>query len=240
MKNISPYSSHFDILKFLIEFTKKETVLEFGTGEGEFSSTKLFLEKFISLTSIEMNSPKWFEKTKHSGSIFCPGMFEFKKLQLGRFDLIFVDGHADSRPEQINWSINHTDLIVAHDTEEKMYGFDERVKIPEGWVWIDIVQYRPWTSVLTKKIEIIDNLKEKFNCVFENKSYTPNISRDAIIWVTKLGPTSFSKYNPEWRAHLELQKYGIDSRWLCYFPKSDAHLDAELTKNTRIIEMDNT
>jgi hypothetical protein len=240
MSDINSYGSHIRILEELLFLMKsKNSVLEFGPGSGENSSTQLFLDNFKSCTSVEMNSQEWHEKTKHSGSIFCPGMFEFLNLDLGRFDLIFVDGHADSRYAQVNYATDHSDLVVIHDTEEEMYKW-EQVKIPEGWTWIDIVNFRPWTSILTKNQEIIDGIKDKFNCVINGEAIINSWEDDSIIWITKYGPVAFNKYNPEWRAHLELLKYKIKSKWFCYFPKSESHKIAELTKNSRVIDLNKT
>jgi hypothetical protein len=52
-----------------------------------------------------------------------PDAWQMEKLD-PHYDLIFVDGHGDSRPECLMWAKNRTDLIIAHDTEHPYYGWE--------------------------------------------------------------------------------------------------------------------
>jgi hypothetical protein len=49
-----------------------------------------------------------------------------------KFDLIFVDGHGDSRWHAINIASKYTDIIVAHDTETSSYNW-HLVKLNSDW-----------------------------------------------------------------------------------------------------------
>lgn len=48
------------------------------------------------------------------------------------FDLAFIDGHVASRPECVNKCFGLVPIIVAHDYECPVYGWD-RVKIPDDY-----------------------------------------------------------------------------------------------------------
>jgi len=148
-----PAHSHLPVLVEILDARDIRIVFEFGMGDG---STGLFLERCESVFSVEMQSVEWFQKltTRWRRSNWNP------ILRLGpdaswngsqRYDLVFVDGHGDSRPEQIRTAMQMTDLIVVHDTQEPGYKW-ERIKddMPDGWTWEDDKRHPTWTSVLRK------------------------------------------------------------------------------------------
>lgn len=144
---MEPTATHLPILRSLLSGGKIKKVLEFGCGHF---STRTFLEAGCELTSIEMQNESWFNEMKegHPDIRLCLGPFDWRKEALAdRYDLIFVDGHGDSRWDCLIWAKDHTDLIVAHDTEHPYYcwhkadmsGFTETVhKIEPPWttVWV--------------------------------------------------------------------------------------------------------
>jgi predicted O-methyltransferase YrrM len=74
------------------------------------------------------------------------GPDEWRKLGIdGKYDLIFVDGHGDSRPECMEWAKNHTDLIIAHDTEHPYYCWDRADM--SGFKKTEYKEMSPWTTV---------------------------------------------------------------------------------------------
>lgn len=144
------YSTHIPVLKKAIEVVPHSSCLEFGTG---LYSTKLLAESFNLCTSIEMQSEEWFNKVKDNFpyvDIRCyigPFAWKDKFKPDPYYDLIFVDGHGDSRWDCINWAYDYTNIIVIHDTEEPGYHL-ERVRRPLGWGKVDFTILRPWTSIL--------------------------------------------------------------------------------------------
>jgi len=165
------YSSHTHVLKKIIETFKINSVFEYGIGTY---STKLFLDKCDKVVSVEMNNHQhgslgWYEyvvkelSNNPLADIWCHkklvGLFPAIHYSMGRFenekfDMIFVDGHGDTRGEQVNAALMGSDIIVAHDTEHR----EQRNKwnIPEGYEVIDFDR-SPITTVITtnKKAEII-------------------------------------------------------------------------------------
>jgi predicted O-methyltransferase YrrM len=145
---LDPTATHLPILRDLLKCGGIKTVLEFGCG---MYSTKAFLDAGCELTSIEMQSESWFSlaQSLYPGHDIrlALGAYEWQTLDLKpRYDLIFVDGHGDSRPDCMEWAKYHTDLIVAHDTEHPYYkwdradmsGFNKEVfsaVIPHTTVW---------------------------------------------------------------------------------------------------------
>ena len=123
---LDPTATHLPVLEKLFNTHNILRVLEFGCGDY---STGFFHQEGCDLTSIEMQHPKWHDKIADK----FPGMdlrlalgpTAWRLLPLNEwYDLIFVDGHGDSRPECIEWAKGHTDLIVAHDTEHPYYGWE--------------------------------------------------------------------------------------------------------------------
>ena len=151
MNLTDPTATHLPILDGLLSGGEIKRVLEFGCG---LYSTKLFADYLCDVTAIEMQSEEWYQRVKKE----CPdvelwfalGPDAWRKLPLDdRYDLIFVDGHGDSRPECLMWAKDRSNVIVAHDTEHPYYcwdradmsGFDETVYKDNP----------PWTTVWRRK-----------------------------------------------------------------------------------------
>jgi len=158
---MTPYGSHMPILTKYFDDFKPKTAWEFGCGD---SSTPLFIEHCESVVAIEMQKPDWFIRITdvYGGNknlnLYCMlGPFaapEYLSLQQKRFDLVFADGHMGSRWMQINSALSKTNVIITHDTDQPCYHW-ERVSLPSGWVWIDIVNHVPWTAIITKSADVI-------------------------------------------------------------------------------------
>ena len=82
------------------------------------------------------------------------------------FSIIFVDGHGSNRWECINEAFGKTDIIVTHDTETPGYKWN-LVNKPEDYVWIDVIEYNPWTSVLTRDKNIVHCCKKISKSLYE-------------------------------------------------------------------------
>lgn len=151
------YSTHLPILKELLDTREIKTVFEFGTG---FYSTGLFCENCNFVVACEMQSEEWYNKVKDKFK-------ENKNLSLNcmigpykaiehlsdidkKFDLIFVDGHGESRWAAINEASKFTNLIVSHDTETPSYQW-HKINLDQTWIRKDYKDLNPWTTVWIKK-----------------------------------------------------------------------------------------
>jgi hypothetical protein len=161
--------SHLPVLEEILDQNNIRTVLEFGMGDG---STGLFLDRCLRVVSVEMNNLSWHEKlTRRWGH----RLNWSPVLRLGmdatwptteRFDMVFVDGHGDCRPEQIRAAMAITDLIVVHDTQEAGYKW-ERIKddLPDWWTWTDDKRHPTWTSVLVKNGKFNKETVDRFKTI---------------------------------------------------------------------------
>jgi len=134
MKNtINAYSSHSPIFRKLFETFDIKTAFEYGIGEH---STPLFLEYCDKVVSVEMNTHTvdgmpWYDKVvqdmgerenwEHHN---MPGKTEaieygIKRFQDEKFDLVFADGHGDTRGEQANTGFGIAKFVVAHDAQHQ-------------------------------------------------------------------------------------------------------------------------
>ena len=156
------YGSHMPILTEYVERFRPENVLEFGCGDN---STPLFIEHCKSVVSIEMQKPDWFllmfQKYGASENLqlcWMPGAGrapEYLSKSQSRFDLVFVDGHMQSRVAQIEAAFGKTDVIITHDTDQPCYRWGN-VHLPDGWAWIDVVSTNPWTTIITHRHDVIE------------------------------------------------------------------------------------
>lgn len=147
------YHSHLPVLRAALRVFDIKSVFEFGSGLG---STPLFIEQCESVHSIEMQEEKWFKKV--SDELSGNSNFTYE-MMLGpqdsidyfldsekTYDMIFADGHPDSRPECINAAVTKSDIVITHDTHTNEYGWD-RVVLPEGWSELIYKEFPPWTTV---------------------------------------------------------------------------------------------
>lgn len=172
MDTISKYSTHLPVLQKLFELVKIETVFEFGMG---LFSTRFFEEHAKRVISIEMNKESWFDKVNASGSWnnvtlhYMPGptdAVEYLASSDEKWDLVFVDGHADGRSQGINAAFEKTGLIVVHDTETAFAKRDpyrwSLVKARPDFIWLDVFTTVPWTSVVCKDEHVIGKIMRGF------------------------------------------------------------------------------
>lgn len=144
---LDPTATHLPTFEWLFQKYQIKSVLEFGCG---MFSTAMFVNAGCKVTSIEMQNQSWFDKVKAElpdvDLRLALGPYEWEKEALEpRYDLIFVDGHGDSRPECLMWAKDHTDLIVAHDTEHPYYGWD---RADMGGFSVSVHRdLSPWTTV---------------------------------------------------------------------------------------------
>lgn len=162
---MNPFSTHLPTLKFLINEYNIQSVFEFGCG---LYSTKLFIEKCKTVYSCEMQSFDWYLKVKNSfteQNNLTINYFEeidnpnlnatFKAIDYLRslntyFDMVFVDGHKDSRWTCINNSAKYTNIIVTHDTEDKQNYHWDRIKLDNDWKRYDVTNIFPHTTYWIK------------------------------------------------------------------------------------------
>jgi hypothetical protein len=165
-------NSHFPMLNIVCaalafpKFKVKKT-LELGCGEY---STPFFIEHSENHTAIETTghehearSVEWYERIKSKyGNRITIELHDFNlsinAMKAADADLIFVDG-ATRRPEFVNAAFLYTTTVLAHDTEESGYGW-EQVVVPFGWQQFtrgsDIIPdpLNAWTTCWTKDIRL--------------------------------------------------------------------------------------
>lgn len=161
MENIDLYSTHLELLNKIFEIKGNfNNIVEFGMGNY---STPTLIDNSKNCISIEMQSEEWFnlvnlkfKDLKSWSGIKSIGPFGFYNLEYPeKIDLVFVDGHGDSRPECINFMIDKgCDIIVAHDTEQPTYGWD-RIKVDNKYKRFDFKKHKSWTSLWTTDEELI-------------------------------------------------------------------------------------
>ena len=149
---LDPTATHLPVFKFLFaKYPYIKDVLEFECG---LCSTPMFLENGCNVTSIEMQHESWYERVQE----LCPkadvrlalGPMTWQTQPLkDRYDLIFVDGHGDSRPECMMWAKDHTNIIVAHDTEHPYYCWDRADMT--GWEKEECKDFPVWTTYWIRK-----------------------------------------------------------------------------------------
>ena len=161
------FGSHIELFEKIFEYKEVKTLLEFGMGDF---STPYFIENVKDeVTSIEMQTHEWFDKTYEQfkdiskwNGIKCIGQFEFMRLKIYKdVDVVLVDGHGNSRPECINFISEYTDTIVAHDTEPNPaanYRWD-RVNLADDFEKIVYTKSRPWTTIWTRDRGLYSYLK---------------------------------------------------------------------------------
>lgn len=159
---MDPYSTHLLVNALLLEYLKARKVpldvlIEFGMGKY---STVLFSRYAQKVIAYEMQDLEWFKammdlKIPNAKLLLSLGPkaaidhFETLVFCMGTPNYVFVDGHQESRHVCIQKCMeNKVPYIVFHDTEQGCYHYDE-IKLLTGYVWIDIKDAVPWTSVIT-------------------------------------------------------------------------------------------
>ena len=135
------YASHLPVLEAFMHQWKGSAVLEFGCGDH---STQLFNDNATTV-SIEQDCESFAIVARRKGWFveWCPwkekGMPESEPHD--HYSLIFVDGCDTARKACVEWSFNHTELIIAHDSENPFYGY-ELITPPAGWIRLTVAGTR--------------------------------------------------------------------------------------------------
>jgi hypothetical protein len=164
------YGSHLFVLKYLFSVHEFHTCIEFGLG---IFSTNFFLQHdYLKLISVETDL-SWInyfgnnQSDRHSIVHYGNDNVQFilnNELSNTRFDLAFVDGPRNSRWQCINKLIDHTDIIVAHDTNKPSYNW-QNISIPEEYIRFDFVKLEPWTAIFSKNKDL--NIKLRHSEIFD-------------------------------------------------------------------------
>lgn len=150
------YGSHLPLLLDVIAQTKPESILEVGCGE---CSTPI-LAAMGKLEIIEQGEegkydPQyalWVRENFPGVKLHIAiGKDAWRDLMLAdHYDLVFIDGHQYSRVDIANWAVDHSDVIILHDTEPAAvcYGWD-RLAVP--WHRFDYKDFIPNSTVFSKQ-----------------------------------------------------------------------------------------
>ncbi len=160
------YATHLPILDFLLDTLQPKRVLEWGMG---FYSTPLLIEKTKdTVLSIETVSSEWLEKilekySSHKNFVgrMSNALEALPSVEKLEWDLIFNDGDSFSRHIIAQMAQYWNTVVVSHDTQEKQY-FYQAIYLREGWVWMDIMDYSVWTSVLCNRPKLLELLSRTF------------------------------------------------------------------------------
>ena len=164
---MDPYSSHIPILEFIFKTRSISSVFEFGPGKY---STRFFEENAKHTISVELTNEEWFNKVKNGVDhdrvevLYITDLNKaldvFAKGQ--NYDLVFVDGSFESRVPCIEAAFRRSPVIVTHDTEMSEFQNDpyrwNSVRLQQGYFWVDVMQFLPWTSVVTNQTRLMNEL----------------------------------------------------------------------------------
>jgi hypothetical protein len=165
---MNPYSTHLVVNSLLLEHLARKKklswIVEFGMGTF---STPLFARYAEKVISYEMQDVEWFTRIMDKkmpnvklllslGPKNAVEHFDTLAFCMGTPPFVFVDGHQESRHHCIQKAMEHgVANIVFHDTEQQCYHYEEIKTLP-GYVWIDVRDALPWTSVLTTQSSVVD------------------------------------------------------------------------------------
>lgn len=145
--------NHLPILKKMFSTFSIDSVFEYGMG---IHSTTLFVNNCSRIVSIEMNhysvnNQTWYNKVTntignrenwmhmemhgpHKAVEYAQNLFKKEK-----YDLVFADGHGDTRSEQTNSGFGMARFIVCHDAQHRntINGW----KKPKEYYRIDFVNF---------------------------------------------------------------------------------------------------
>lgn len=168
------FATHIRMLENILKYKSINSVIEFGMGDN---STSFFIDKVDNLMSVEMQSLDWYnqiyekyKERKNWTPILSLGANEIFKLEYKKADLIFVDGHHETRAECVNFMSKFSDIIVAHDTEAKTVYKWDNVNLSDYYEFCDR-ESEPWTTIWTKDKELITFLKQNIPEIEYYKCY---------------------------------------------------------------------
>lgn len=163
--HLDGYSTHIPVLEATIEYAKPKTIVEFGPGNY---STALFADTANNLMTVEMQSDGWYDcianrynNRSNVNVIKSLSPLDFVYLTYpDKIDLVFVDGHGDSRPAVINFFADRANTIITHDTEEPGYKW-HLVKLPDSYKSYVCKKYNVYTTIYTKDKKLIEYIISK-------------------------------------------------------------------------------
>ena len=162
---IDRYTTHIPAFRDIFAAREFDRILEFGLGHG---STPFLLENCSHLTSVEMQSEEWYERVvsslgerKNWKPIMSIGPFGFLELPIfdQPYDLVFADGHGDSRPEVISKYSGLCDTIVTHDFETPSYRWN-LINLDDSYKCFVYKALDPWTAVFTRDSSLMMHLSK--------------------------------------------------------------------------------
>lgn len=162
---IDAYSNHLQLFAKIFELKKIKNIFEYGCGK----SSGYLVQHCKKLISLEMQEQQYYDKTKAEllpkywdrFEIYCAiGQQHWDYINKFSipFDLVFVDGHGDCRPECINNAF-HKQIpnIVAHDTEYSGYRWNT-VRMPKNYYCYIFKEGSNWATLYTTDKELYNEL----------------------------------------------------------------------------------
>jgi hypothetical protein len=178
------YGSHIPILESVRSLIDYKSILEFGGGDF---STRYFMGiPGASVSTIESQNHDWYKKllTINPNTLWIPDhsdviQYLIELLSVKTYDILLLDTHQDLRYKLASIAKDYCRVIVLHDSETSLYKYHEIPVDCMEYHWADFVLHRPWTSILTRDISIIEHVSKQIPCImyddFSGKLYTADI-----------------------------------------------------------------
>lgn len=157
------YGSHLPVMELLFKYSDIKNVFEYGCG---LYSTKFFIGHALSITSIEMQNKKWYDKIKKeliSDKLNLQCMvgnedaISYFNSTTAKYDFVFVDGIE--RQKCVMAAIGRSDIIAVHDIGLRAMKKEwHLVKVPENYGIIIMGIDYPSTTVFTSNKNLFNNL----------------------------------------------------------------------------------
>lgn len=170
------YGSHIPILIGLARLFEIKQVAEFGCG---FYSTLTFLNRdafpmLESLTSFD-DSQLWIDKLISVTDERAQFLLDLPEVDLGDYDLVFVDDSATRRPATIRRVVSSgaDSIFVFHDTEDRNY----RNPIQGFGNLFTFKVFSPFTSV---SIDFCNDFEKLNNFILWHNHIVPT---DTNAWI---------------------------------------------------------
>jgi len=152
MLKIDPYATHLPLLVACVSNTEGP-VLELGCGLYSTPVLHALCHK-RPLVTVELD-PVWFAEFKGFSSqnhhvILVEDLSEIPDYH---WSVVLVDQQpAAARVPSIKRYREKAELIVAHDTEHRLYGYEE--VLPTFNYRVEWKRYAPWTSVVSDTVKL--------------------------------------------------------------------------------------
>lgn len=164
------YASHLPIFEKVFETFEIKKALEFGIGKF---STPFLVDHANVVVSVEQESKEWYEKIKKQINssnwkpVFQPDpQIVFKQFDVENedFDLVFIDGAAQTRCLVANLAMERNiPIVILHDAEKVWYYRWNLLKIPSDYARFNYRHQNGANKVTSILAKSNQNVLEQWN-----------------------------------------------------------------------------